>query len=1161
MHPLTGLDRGLYMKGMRLRALVLALGFGGITVALAAPMNVVTRTRGAAPAPEQYAAARDPRLLVLAAGIFDPTAERLLHPLATIRAPGAGRYAIVQFDADAHVDAAWLAAQGARVVGYVPNNAYLIEAGAETRALLAADARIRHVGPWREDYKIADGVDAGDSEQVSLTIVLFRGEKPDSLLSTVAALSGDAAPSVLDQGAFPLLRIALPRARLADTVAALAALDEVQWIERFEFPKLHNAAAVWPIQANQAAGANPIGNAPIWAQDIIGSGQIVAVADSGLDRNEGWFNRYNNGGATNNEITDASSPTPPAIGPIFPGRKVYGYFVQPGATAYDNNSTCPGGSSTSYHGTHTTGTVAGDSGTASTPTEPNYNTGDGMAPNAQILFQDLGNDTNGCLSGVGGLPMWQQAHAAGAFISSNSYGSNYTGAYTSSDADVDQALWLNDDMLIAFSAGNEGTGGASTIGHPAHSKHALTVGALGSGNSLTAAGFSSRGPTSDGRRKPDIMAPGTLSSALGNTNNANPPANPDQALTQTLQGTSMSTPAVAGGAALMRQYFTDGFYPSGVRTAANARKPLGAEMKALLTNGTAFITTTPGNIYGWGRIWLDNNLYFPGDGRDLRTFSRQQAVGLSTGQQHEYQVQVGAGQEFRATLSWYDPPGSPGAAGTALVNNLDLEVVEGANTYRGNVISGTGAAANSTTGGSADTLNPLEQVRLTAPTAGVYTIRVKGTAVPGDGQAYSNRQGYGLVVSTAQCATAVTASPGNVVANSAGNTVTVSSDPSANATGYQLYRANGICANASASDFQLVAHGASSTLTDTLTQGGYTYAYKLRGVDACGEGPISVCSDITSTAACTLYPSFDQASVTATRVTPTSCETRIQWTAGSSSCPAASSLRYNVYRSTDPLFTPGAGNRIATSVTGTEFVDNTAQSLTTYYYVVRAEDTTSGNPGPSGGNESLGSLRVKYTPSAQAQVPGTFSDGADSPSFLALGAPWSISNNFASAGTFSYRNAPDAATNYPADTCAALTSPVFNLPAGSSVLTFKARYNLEANWDGVVLEAAIDGGAFAPIAPDAGYPSTFSATGSPPINACGYLASQGAFSGSTGGAFQTFTRTFTGAAPRTVQLRWRFSSDPGAEEPGFYLDEVQFTNASRPAMCLDADHVFAHGFE
>lgn len=378
------------MHRMRLRALVLALASAGVTATLAAPGGQAVSARSAAVTPEQFAQAQDPRLLVLANGIFDPAREQLRHPLASLRTPGAGRYALVQFDSGTRADAQWVARLGARVVGYVPNNAYLIEADADARAALAADARIRYVGAWKADYKIAAAIDAGSEEQVSLNIVLFRGERAADLVSSVAALTGDPVPGLFDNAASPQLRVSLPRARLADAVSALAALDEVQWIERFEYPHPMNAAAVWPIQANQAAGANPIGNAPIWAQDIIGSGQIVAIADSGADRNEGWFNRYNNGSGTNTGITDAASPVPPAIGTLFPARKVVGYFIQPGATAYDNNATCPGGFATGFHGTHTTGTVAGDSGTASTPTEPNYDTGDGMAPNAQILFQDLG---------------------------------------------------------------------------------------------------------------------------------------------------------------------------------------------------------------------------------------------------------------------------------------------------------------------------------------------------------------------------------------------------------------------------------------------------------------------------------------------------------------------------------------------------------------------------------------------------------------------------------------------------------------------------------------------------------------------------------------------------------------------------------------------------
>jgi hypothetical protein len=1150
------------MNRFPLRALSAALASCMLTATVAAPLDVVTRTRTAAPLPEQYAQARDPKLLALAAGIFDPTREALRHPLATLHLPGASRYAIVQFAEHARPDASWLAAQGARIVGHVPNNAYLVEVDGAVRSVLQSDARIRFVGDWKPDYKIADGIDTGAEETVALNLLLFRGEPAQALLSTVIVLTGDLQPLVQELGAFPSLRVSVPRARLASSIAALAAMDEVQWIERFEYPQLHNASAVWPIQANTTAGANPIGNAPIWLHDITGTGQIVAVADSGLDRNEGWFNRYDPGTGQTISYTNAENTTPPTPGTVSATRKVYGYFVMPGATGYDNTATCPGGSPTSFHGTHTSGTVAGDAGTAATPTNPNYGTGDGMAPNAQLLFQDIGHDTTGCLSGAGGVPMFEQARNSGAFVHSNSYGSGYSGAYSSSDAEVDQTLWQHDDMLIVFSAGNDGSA-ATTIGHPGHAKHALTVGALGSGNSTTVASYSSRGPTSDGRRKPDIMAPGTLTSAAGNTENSNPPANPEQANTAIMSGTSMATPAVAGAAALMRQYFSDGFYPTGTRNPADARKPLGTEMKAMLTNGTAMIATAPSNNYGWGRIWLDNNLYFGDESgsRDLRSFARPQALGLATGEQHEYSVQVNAGQEFRATLAWFDPPGTPGAAGTALVNNLDLEVVQGANLYRGNVITGSGASANSTTGGSADALNPLEQVRFTAPTAGVYTVRVKASAVPGDGQPGANRQGYGLAVSSAQCATAVTTPPASVSATNNAGAVDVTAAVVAGASGYQLYRSNGTCATATAADFQLAGHGVGTTLTDNLTQGGYNYAYKVRAVDACGEGPISTCADVLSTAICTLQPTFDQASVSTSALVPGDCGVRVQWSEGSNQCPATSGLRYNVYRSTDPLFVPGPANLLASAVLGSEYIDTTAAALTTYHYVVRAEDNTTGNSGPSGGNESSGSRRVKHTPNSGTLVVGTFSDGADSPSFMTLGTPWSISNDRFATGSYSYRSAADGSTNYNADTCAAITTPTIQLQAGTSVLTYKARYNLETNWDGVVMEVSTNGGAFTPLAPDAGYPSSFSQTQTPPINACGYPTTQGAFSGDTSNAFQTFTHTFSGGSPRNVQIRWRFSSDPGTEEEGFYLDDLQITNASTPGMCTAGIYLFGDGFE
>jgi subtilisin family serine protease len=98
------------------------------------------------------------------------------------------------------------------------------------------------------------------------------------------------------------------------------------------------------------------------------------------------------------------------------------------------------------------------------------------------------------------------------------------------------------------------------------------------------ASYSSFGPTTDRRIKPDIVAPGDLTSAYsdGKTDGA-----VDTCRTQRKQGTSMATPVVAGSAALVRQYFTAGFYPSGAKVAANAFTPSGVLLKAVMVGGAS----------------------------------------------------------------------------------------------------------------------------------------------------------------------------------------------------------------------------------------------------------------------------------------------------------------------------------------------------------------------------------------------------------------------------------------------------------------------------------------------------------------------------------------------------------------------------------------------
>jgi hypothetical protein len=825
------------------------------------------------------------------------------------------------------------------------------------------------------------------------------------------------------------------------------------------------------------------------------------------------------------------------------------YYVQPGATAYDNNAVCTT-SATSFHGTHTSSTLVGDNyASPSTPTFAGINTGDGMAPNAKLVFQDVGNDTTGCLSGLNDpYAMYLQALTAGARVHSNSYGSPSGGAYTSDDATTDRFLFDHEDMTIFFSAGNSGSG-ANTIGSPGNSKNAVTVGALGHGNSTAVAGFSSRGPTDDGRVKPDIMAPGVGTiSASGDASHTS-----DNCGTKSLQGTSMSTPTVAGGAALLRQYFEDGYYPTGAPNPADSFSPHAAVVKATLLNGTLGLPAIGpfgGFNFGWGRVFLDNNLGFVGDTRDLRVWNVPNTDGLQTGGSQTYQVTVAAGQEFRATLVWMDAEGSPGAA-LSLVNNLNLTVTDGATTWLGNVFT---AAGQSTTGGTADGVNTVEQVRLSTPAAGTYTITISAPTVPGNGRAYTNRQGFALVASCATCASGVAAAPTGLAAvNHAPMGVDLSwtSAPSSSLT--QVYRAPGNC-SVPPRDFQFIGATAGAAFTDSRAQGGLPYAYKLRGADGCGEGPASSCVSITPNGLCDLVPAFGGlASVAGGFPDGQRCRVRLGWNAATSSCPAGPGVRYDIYRSTTPNFTPSPGN-LLTTVAGTTIYDDNDPSVvtnTTYYYVVRAEDTTGAGGGPTGGNQEPNRLQRFATAVGPPGSPGTFADGAgDGQAYGSPESPWRITNAQFHSGTFSYHPGPD--NSYPTGVCGALATPTLSLNAGA-VLSYWARYNAEDQFDGTVVEISTNGGAtwqdLPPTTP-AGYPGSLAQTG----NACGYPAGRPAFSGPTGNpgltAWTQYQTDLSAFAGQSVKIRWRFTSDGGVEFQGFFLDDVQVTNVNLPGACV-----------
>jgi len=1105
------------------------------------------------PSIETLEAAQAPGLLLTRAGVFDPLAEQLDAGRVGLPETTSQRYALLQVHADAGSPLEWLGKQGVEVLEYLPHHAWRVRLNAVTLDALRAQPAVRYAGPvpsllridpalWPE-ARSATLTRADVEHQLELS--LYPGEHALDVLAAIAKV----APSLMavdyqERGTQPWVRLDARHAE-AGAIDALLGIESIAWIAPYLRPELRNQNALGPMQ-NNALTASGV---PIFDRGLTGAGQIIAVADSGLDRNEDWFVDINFGAGPLRFVTPAATPVPPLTGMTHPQAKVFAYWVQPGATAYDNNLRCtPTSAFTGFHGTHVSGTVAGDRGSIATPLLPARDPGDGMAPNAQILFQDIGNDTSGCLSIANFSGTLAQASAGGARVHNNSWGSNSAGAYGGSDIAADFSSRELRNLLVVIAAGNSGSG-ATTIGSPANAKNALSVGALGSGDSVAIASFSSRGPTRDGRIKPDIVAPGSSTvSAAGDTNNGE---TVEAGVTSSKSGTSMASPTITGSAALARQYFTEGFYPTGLRTPADTHQPSAQVLKALLLNSTRVIELAgvwPNNTFGWGRLWLERSLYFSGllpggtpEARRLRVFERNDDTGLATGEMHAYTLNnVAAGQELRFTLTWFDPAAAPAAAVT-LINDLDLEVVgPDATVYLGNVFT----AGVSTSGGQADRRNTVEQVRFTAPAAGTYTVRVRGFNVPGSALEGSTRQGYGLVASGAfglpEAAPLAATTQLTVASNDLAG-VALGFAPVASAQSYQLYRANGTCATADPGQFHLVAHGAGSPLLDAHTVGGFGYAYRLRAIGGDIEGLASACVDVVSAAACTLMPSFSMATATVDGNHQT-CRVNLSWDAGSSRCPLAPAMSYRVERATRPDFLNASV--LAAAQASTTYADTSVLPGQAYFYRVSAADAA--------GNRRNDPRVLNVTPASAAGPSGiNFLDDVDTRSYARLQAPWQFST-LASAGNFAYHNAPDG-QNYAANTCAALTLPPLQLSTEAR-LDYKARFNIEVNWDGVVAQISTDGGqTWASLPPDAGFPSNFSQTGNPPANACGFPASQGAFSGSSGGQYLNYSSNLAAFAGQTVLIRWVFSSDSAEEEPGFYLDEVRVSG--------NATRVFVSGFE
>jgi PKD repeat protein/subtilisin family serine protease len=656
----------------------------------------------------------------------------------TETAPGA--HAIIQLHGPVtQVDRKALLATGIALLEYLPDYAYLVR-GAP--AQLAKAARLPQIYA-RTDFTLADKLSP------ALLDAIARGT---DTFGWVRVVGWHAATPTMLVSALDTVGLDSHFMADSDTLLQAARLEAVRWIEPVTQPRVLNDVA-----------RTLMGVDPIWQNhSLFGTGQIVAIADSGLD--------------TGDMAT---------LSPDFAGRIVATHVLSEGGHWDDNMG----------HGTHVAGSVAGAGvQSGANPSQHAYmNSYAGVAPEAGLVIQAFEAASDGSVTG---LPedyyqIFAQAYVDGARIHSNSWGGTSGpvtdteaayGGYTYGAQRTDEFVWQYPDMAIFFAAGNSGadgtpsgpfgfcTGGNGVVDPdslltPGTSKNVITVGAtenqrLSGGlapmpwlllnfcfttepistdtisddpNGMAA--FSSRGPVDDGRIKPDLVAPGT--NIISNRSH-HPDAttlwgahetNPDYVYSG---GTSMATPLTAGAGALVRQWLQmQGF--------AN---PSAALLKATLLNTTVNIApgqygtgatqeipfTRPNSVAGWGRTSLD----FIDASAPYLLWLDDHSSGLNTDDVMTYTHTLTRPLEvltntlpLRVMLTWTDPPASLSAA-TQLVNDLDLRV------------GGPGGAlyyGNEAVGG--DRLNNVEGVIIPSPAPGMYTVTIQGFNIPIATQPYA----------------------------------------------------------------------------------------------------------------------------------------------------------------------------------------------------------------------------------------------------------------------------------------------------------------------------------------------------------------------------------------------------------------------------------------
>ncbi len=398
-----------------------------------------------------------------------------------------------------------------------------------------------------------------------------------------------------------------------------------------------------------------------------------------------------------------------------------------GRAALKDNAT-----SVSTHATHVTGTIlnAGINPAAK-----------GMAPAARANIYDFNGDNGEMLAeAANGLLVSNHSYGEVLGWNFNSNNNSWTwlgdksisskedyrfGLYTTASMALDQIAYQNPNYLIVKSAGNDrsdvgtgpqpGDGPYDCIGPSAVAKNILTVGAVhklpnGTYNgpgSVQMTGFSSWGPTDDGRIKPDICGIGQnvfSNSSTGNNQYT------------TLSGTSMSAPNVSGSLLLLQE----------LNFLLTAEYLSAAALKALIihTANEAGAADGPDFQFGWGLLNTERaaRQLLLNDGKNFSVIEGD----LMDGENEDMTFTAIAGSRIVVTMAWTDVPGTAESSKLdpttiKLVNDLDIRVTQPNAAVRSPFVLNPNTFQVSTGDNIRDN---VEKIQFVAPESGEYKIRI-----------------------------------------------------------------------------------------------------------------------------------------------------------------------------------------------------------------------------------------------------------------------------------------------------------------------------------------------------------------------------------------------------------------------------------------------------